>query len=278
VSSNRKQIAQTKVTMNDSGARYIINADDFGYSVDVNSAIVQSFEQGWISSSTIMANMPAFDEACEIINQWHLHDHVGLHFVLTEGFPLTDRIRHLGLFCDENGRFRKTREKRIFHLSSHESEAVRDEFRMQVERCRKNGLKLTHIDSHHHIHEEIGIMSAIIPLLHEMGLPYIRIINNMSASSTVIRRAYTVVYNNYLKYRQFAKTDYFGSIDQYVARKRKKPEVTDFRRSFEIMVHPIIDHTGPIIDALNKTSIRQLIEGTGLHHNAVSYCGATYDK
>ena len=45
----------------------IINADDFGASGIRNKAIVDSFSKGFISSTTIMANMLNFDGACELV-------------------------------------------------------------------------------------------------------------------------------------------------------------------------------------------------------------------
>jgi len=256
----------------------IVNADDFGYSSDVNSAVVQSFENKWVSSATIMVNMPAFDEACEIVDRYDLHNHVGLHFVLTEGIPLTDGIKRQHRFCDDCGRFRKTREKRILRLSARENKAVRDELRMQIKRCRRNGLKITHIDSHHNIHEEIGIMSLIIPLMREFGIPHIRIMNNMAESNTVVRSAYTAICNKYLKYRRLSRTDYFGSIDQYVTVKKKCSGITASRQSFEIMTHPVLNDRGVIIDALSKRPMGQLIEDAGLRYSAKSFCDATYDR
>src|SRR5690606_10006865 len=46
--------------------RVIINADDFGLSSDENRTIISAFQQGLISSATLMANMPAFEEACAL--------------------------------------------------------------------------------------------------------------------------------------------------------------------------------------------------------------------
>jgi len=225
-----------------------------------------------------MANMPAFNEACEIIHRYNLHDHVGLHFVLTEGVPLTDGIKHERRFCDDCGRFRKTREERIFRLSAGENAAVQDELRMQVKRCMKSGLTLTHIDSHHHIHEEVAIVSLIVPVMYEFGIAHIRIMNNMAESNTVVRSAYTAIYNKYLKYRQLSKTDYFGSIDQFVKFKRKHSGITASRKSFELMTHPIFNDRGVIIDALSKRPMEQLIEDAGLSYSAKSFCDATYEK
>jgi len=45
-------------------SRVIINADDFGLSSSNNRVIVAAFKDGVISSATLMANTPGFDEAC----------------------------------------------------------------------------------------------------------------------------------------------------------------------------------------------------------------------
>lgn len=43
--------------------KWTINADDFGRSPSINAAIVQCFEEGLINQTTIMANMPYYEEA-----------------------------------------------------------------------------------------------------------------------------------------------------------------------------------------------------------------------
>src|SRR4051812_23191276 len=77
----------------------IINADDFGYSSSVNAAILKAFEEGLVSSTTVMANMPAFEEACAAAHERKLLGHVGAHLVLTEGETLTEPIRRCRRFC-----------------------------------------------------------------------------------------------------------------------------------------------------------------------------------
>ena len=47
--------------------KLIINADDFGMSHEVNTAIRDSFRQGLISSTTLMANMEGFDPKSRLI-------------------------------------------------------------------------------------------------------------------------------------------------------------------------------------------------------------------
>src|SRR5690606_38433178 len=53
---------------------------------------------------TLMANMPALEEACAGIAERGLHGAVGLHFNLTYGEPLTDGLRQHRLFC-RDGQF-----------------------------------------------------------------------------------------------------------------------------------------------------------------------------
>ena len=46
--------------------RLIVNADDFGFTSGVNRAIVEAHTQGVVSSSTLMANGPAFGAATHL--------------------------------------------------------------------------------------------------------------------------------------------------------------------------------------------------------------------
>ena len=43
--------------------RVIINADDFGFSKGVNLGILESFENGVVTDTSLMCNMPCFDHA-----------------------------------------------------------------------------------------------------------------------------------------------------------------------------------------------------------------------
>jgi hypothetical protein len=49
--------------------KIIVGADDFRVSAEVNRAIVEAFENNVTSSTTLMANMPGFDEACELAHR-----------------------------------------------------------------------------------------------------------------------------------------------------------------------------------------------------------------
>ncbi|HOI45659.1 MAG TPA: ChbG/HpnK family deacetylase, partial [Candidatus Aminicenantes bacterium] len=68
--------------------RVIVNADDFGLCQGVNRGIVLAHQKGILTSATLMANMPGFDEAVEMARD-HPRLGVGVHLNLLRGEPVT---------------------------------------------------------------------------------------------------------------------------------------------------------------------------------------------
>src|ERR1700679_91642 len=130
----------------------IINADDFGLSSIVNRAILTSMEEGLVTSTSMMANMPGFEHAVGLVRvHAKLAGRIGVHLNLTEGRPLSKPILDCPLFCNDQGVFAYQRTP-LFFLSKKVREAVYLEFKAQVERMLDAGIKPIHLDSHHHIH------------------------------------------------------------------------------------------------------------------------------
>src|SRR5580698_5931377 len=69
-------------------ARLIINADDFGLTPGINRAIGELHAAGALTSATLMANGPAFDDAVAVAQACSALG-VGCHVVLTDGTPLS---------------------------------------------------------------------------------------------------------------------------------------------------------------------------------------------
>src|SRR6266852_9048387 len=67
--------------------RLIVNADDFGFTAGVNRAIVEAHSCGVVTSSTLMANGPAFADAAQLSKTVPKLS-VGCHVVLTDGAPV----------------------------------------------------------------------------------------------------------------------------------------------------------------------------------------------
>ncbi|MBA4373070.1 MAG: hypothetical protein C0402_09460 [Thermodesulfovibrio sp.] len=224
----------------------VINADDFGYSSEINQAIVACFEKGYCSSATVMSNTPGFEEACQLIHDHNLMKDVGIHFVLSEGFPLTDDIKRCRRFCNSEGKFIMSRESRYLMLSSSEKRALASELRVQISKCRENDIAITHADSHHHVHEEWGIAAVVIALCREAGIPYLRKARNCGPGRFVLKRWYRHHLNRRIQEAGLARTEYFGSAADALFLLGKSAERA---HSIEIMVHPAYNTGGALIDA-----------------------------
>lgn len=228
----------------------IVNADDFGISENVNKAIIDCFNQGLCSSTTIMPNMPHFEHAVQLAHKSGISEScVGIHLTLTEGKPLTDKIRLTTKFCNSNGYFKKdmfTIEK-ILYLSSEEKDALVTEIRAQINRCRENNIKLTHLDSHHHVHSILPLLKIIYGICKVEDIPYVRQANNIYSNSR-LRLIYNELFiNSFLRVKGVLLTQGFCDLNSY-------ERVLCGKNSFnnlEIMIHPCYKN-GHIYDGDNE--------------------------
>lgn len=225
----------------------IVNADDFGQSSTVNRAILSCFQQGLISSTTIMANMPGFDEAVDMALSNGLQCNVGVHLNFTDGEPLLPALRGNASLCDESGRFRRFRKHM---LSASDRRMIASEASAQIQKCRDAGLPLTHADSHQHVHNEPAVFQAILPVLKDSGIQHLRISRNMDVLPQLSRkRIAKLCFNGWLTLHGLRGTDYFGTVENLVNFRRTRHIAG---ASIEIMTHPSFDNAGQLIDHTDK--------------------------
>ena len=94
--------------------KIIINADDFGKSVDRNRAIDDSFKQGLICSAGLIVTGKHLLEAVDYINKGGYVENIHLHMNLSanllhedsDDIPLTEAMRKDSFFC-RDGKFKK---------------------------------------------------------------------------------------------------------------------------------------------------------------------------
>src|ERR1700678_2779352 len=65
----------------------IVNADDFGFTPDVNQGIVEAHQRGILTATTLMADGEAFDDAVRLARETPALD-IGCHLVLIGGRSL----------------------------------------------------------------------------------------------------------------------------------------------------------------------------------------------
>ena len=257
----------------------IVNADDFGRDETTNRGVVEAFQRGLISSTTVMANQPGFEEAVELAHDFRLERHVGVHLVLTRGTPLTEPIRRLGRFCDQDGSFRAwVADARAWRVSGRERDAVLLELRAQVDRVRSAGLRVTHLDSHHHVHNEWGVAGCVITIARAAAIPRVRLARNCGPGITAASSAYKRALNWRLRRTGLAGTRWFGEAGHWLHLRATgaSPASLD---DFEVMTHPVMDSDGRLVDSVSESEdFAALLAPVTPVRSAVSYAGARYER
>lgn len=162
--------------------RLIITADDFGCDPPRNRGIFQLIQAGRVTAVSMLPNGPAFDDAMDLITEPGIAEKdisVGVHVNLSQGRPLTSGLHLLtgpdGLFPGKN-RFLETM---ALPCPSENNEKltgeIEKEMAAQIERLLHSGLKLGHLDGHHHAHIFPMVMEITIRLARRYAIPRIRI-------------------------------------------------------------------------------------------------------
>ena len=135
--------------------RIIINADDCGRNAVVDQSIRHFIEEGVLTSTTVMANMDDFEGAVKLYEEYYNKISFGAHLNLTQGSPLTDPSIFLKYgFCkDMNGEIVfNGMPFRWKYMNVELRHSIYDELNAQIDKIRKAGIQISHIDSHQHIH------------------------------------------------------------------------------------------------------------------------------
>ena len=133
--------------------RLIVNADDFGLTPGVNRAILELHLAGVLTSTTLMARAEATENALLSIAHGRSLG-VGCHIVLVDGEPAMPPDSIPSLIDRRTGRFPVSIATFVRRLLTGKirAEEVEVEVRAQIRSLQKNGITLTHIDTHKHTH------------------------------------------------------------------------------------------------------------------------------
>ncbi|MGI8744108.1 MAG: ChbG/HpnK family deacetylase [Bryobacteraceae bacterium] len=135
--------------------RLIVNADDFGFTRDVNQGIIQAHRRGILTATTLMANGAAFDHAVQLARENPALD-VGCHLVLVGSPGLPATLPQLALALVR---------RRI---------EVFPELERQVERILDAGIRPTHLDTHKHTHLLPAVLRAVARIAEKFSIPWVR--------------------------------------------------------------------------------------------------------
>ncbi len=151
--------------------RIILNADDFGYDEDTTQATIECFERAGLTSATIMPKMPATQQA---IAYAKAHDEFSFGVHLTY---CTDTVEapvcppgQIPSLVDKEGAFLNSNTVRWKSLWGRLSIAeIELETKAQIAFLQDHGVKVSHVDSHGHIHKFGPFREAlrrVLPLFH----------------------------------------------------------------------------------------------------------------
>jgi hopanoid biosynthesis associated protein HpnK len=153
----------------------IVTADDFGLAPEVNAAVETAHKDGILTAASLMVGAPAAADAVERARRMPSLK-VGLHIVLTDGYPVSP-VSRLPNLVDKSGRFRSdmgTASIRIF-VDPMVRRQVANEIAAQFEAFLATGLRLDHVDCHKHWHLHPTIAGLILDIGQRYGMTALRI-------------------------------------------------------------------------------------------------------
>ena len=133
----------------------LVNADDFGFTRDVNAGIVECHRNGILTATTLMANGDAFEDAVQLAKANPTLD-IGVHLVLIGGPGQPSSIPVFLAQLVRGG----------WNLAA--------EMRNQVKTILNAGLHPSHLDTHKHTHLAPPVLRAVIQTSREFNIPWVR--------------------------------------------------------------------------------------------------------
>ena len=156
-------------------ARLILNADDFGLTPGINRAIGELHSSGVLTSATLMATGPAFDDAVAVARA-HPSLGVGCHIVLTDGAPVSPPESVASLLGPDAKTFRPSLLdflQALFRGRIHPDEVAREAL-AQVEKLQRAGIPVTHFDTHKHTHLFPAIARPLLDVAERTSIRAVR--------------------------------------------------------------------------------------------------------
>ncbi|MBI9101875.1 MAG: ChbG/HpnK family deacetylase [Spirochaetales bacterium] len=150
--------------------KLIINADDFGWSREVVDSIIELHQKGVITSTSVMATMPAFEYGIEKLKE-NVKLGAGIHLSLFDGHPILPPREVSTLIDEKSGKFLTFEEvnKNKRRINLNEAAA---EYEAQILCFLETGVIPTHIDVHTSLPYMIPkLFNSILKLNEKYKLP-----------------------------------------------------------------------------------------------------------
>ena len=200
--------------LSESNRQLIINADDFGWDEDTCKATIECMELGTVRSATIMTGRPASAMACDYADRNVHRFSFGLHFnIVDEHVPLCRDLRTL--VDRRTGTFPASGHQRLKALRwGFDGLEVQRELRAQLHVLKQYGVRVSHLDSHGHLHKFPSMIKAIDPVLRSLGILRVRRPQNIyGPGASLITRGINAICTP--SFAQLRTTDHLLTVTSY---------------------------------------------------------------
>lgn len=250
--------------------RIVINADDFGMCDDTVRATIECFEKGGLSSATIMPTMPATAAAMAFARdnpQFSFGAHLTFIADTTE-HPLSDvgkipaLVTAAGIFPPSN----VVRKRALFNQLPVDQIAI--ELEAQLGFFRDQGIALSHVDSHGHLHKFGPFRAALRTVLPRFGITRVRSVQDVYFKKPLKSPTFWLGpwWRGRLR-KNFKTTDHFYMPTSAFETDWQERLVERFReageRSIEVGVHPGFQEPWRDAERLGTQRLGQLARKAG---------------
>jgi hopanoid biosynthesis associated protein HpnK len=155
--------------------RLIINADDFGLTLGINRAVGELHRAGVLTSATLMASGPAFEDAVALALSLPTLG-VGCHIQLVDGTPVLPPEQIRTLIGRDGKSFRPTLAAfvRDLLLRRIDPAEIAREALAQVRRLQEAGIAVTHVDTHKHTHVFPAVARELVGVMRQTSVAALR--------------------------------------------------------------------------------------------------------
>jgi predicted glycoside hydrolase/deacetylase ChbG (UPF0249 family) len=156
--------------------RLIINADDFGLTTGISRAILNAHLEGVVTSATLMANAPGFDQAVTMVESAPRLG-VGCHVVLLDGASqLSPSQVHTLMGGRERTAFYRSSGAFAWRIVTGAINPAQIELEAaaQIRSLQAAGISVTHLDTHKHTHILPQVLRPLLRAAKTCGIRKIR--------------------------------------------------------------------------------------------------------
>lgn len=211
-----------------------------GANTQINSAIFNLMSRGLVTSATILANGPALQDAIRQIGDYRACS-FGVHLNLTQYRPLTE-AEAFNEIVDKNGDFSGNLQN--VHLTPALRKAIFEEWCAQIEKLESYGVRISHIDSHEHVHT-IPHLFAILKLTQRrFRIHRVRITKNIYSYDLPIESNMLLLKKKIWNFalRNYYRTTTASAFTEFSTFLKVAKDLQLSHGTVELMVHPGYPH------------------------------------